>query len=174
MSPQLNFIFSLNQRHMNNDLIFLHFRPWPLTFEPPPRSRQLSKPSPDGQLHETAGGNRHPLLSNWLLDPFQMPTVSPPPSLGLTLPPLPHLESASGPAPNGLLLALTLAASVSWTYDHAAAVVAGLTFGPQAYWSTGWVVGGGVLLSNYDPRQAQRCLSMMGALWGPLGGSWGK
>ena len=51
----------------------------------------------------------------------------------------------------------------------AAAVVAGLTFGPQAYWSTGWVVGGGVLLSNYDPRQAQRCLSMMGALWGPLG-----
>ena len=29
--------------------------------------------------------------------------------------------------------------------------------------------GGGVLLSNYDPRQAQRCLSMMGALWGPLG-----
>ena len=28
--------------------------------------------------------------------------------------------------------------------------------------------GGGVLLSNYDPRQAQRCLSMMGALWGPL------
>ena len=75
---------------MNNDLIFLHFRPWPLTFEPPPGSSQLSKPSPDGQLHETTGGNRHPLLSNWLLDPFQMPTVSPsPPCWASHCPPFP-------------------------------------------------------------------------------------